>query len=160
MFTFREYHTVNDYLSSNKLLFDDIREAFLEYGEGNKFKRISYDDVIEAIRQSDLADSFDFEKYDTSKKAGFSPELFSKPIRWAGQTVDYFDGVIRLHDFGQDYTCRSKPHLITILQKQYDYTNIPQLLKVLSEMMPIILQMSERYKEQEKTNHNGTEHLD
>ena len=158
MFTCREYHTINDYLSSNKLLFDDIYEAFLEYGEGNKFKRISYDEVIEAIRQSDLAGCFDFEKYDTSKKAGFSPELFSKPIRWAGQTVDYFDGVIRLHDFGQDYTCRSKPHLITILQKQYDYANIPQLLKVLSEMMPIILKLSEYYQEQE--NHNETEHLD
>lgn len=93
------------------------------------------------------------------KKAGFSPELFSKHIRWAGQTVDYFDGVIRLHDLGQDYTCCRKPLLITILQKQYDYGNIPQLLKVLKEMMPVILQISEKYKEQEKLKNNGTEHL-
>ena len=157
MFTFRGYHTIEDYLKSNKQLFYDIAEAFQEYGQDNSFRRISYANVIEAIRQSDLADSFNFEKYDASKKSGFSPELYSKHIRWAGQTVDYFDGVIRLHDFGQDYTCRSKPHLITILQKQYDYVNIPQLLKVLKEMVPIILRMSERYRRQEKDQSNGTE---
>ena len=150
MFTFRKYHNVDDYRVSNKQLYSDILEAFLEYGYQDKFKRISYDDVIDAIRQSELAHYFNFEKYDASKEAGFSPELFSKYIRWAGQTVDYFDGVIRLHDFGQDYTCCRKPHLITILQKQYEYANIPQLLTVLNEMMPIILKMSEKYKDQEK----------
>ena len=150
MFTFREYHTIEDYLKSNQQLYLDIAEAFQQFGQYNRFRRISYGDVIEAIRQSDLAGCFDFEKYESSKEFGFSPELFSKHIRWAGQTVDYFNGVIRLHDFGRDYTYRSKPHLITILQKQYDYANIPQLLKVLREMMPIIHQMSENYKEQEK----------
>ena len=66
MFTFREYHTIEDYLKSNQQLYLDIAEAFQQFGQGNRFRRISYGDVIEAIRQSDLADCFDFERADFS----------------------------------------------------------------------------------------------
>ena len=147
MITFRQCHTVEDYLSSDTLLFDDIYEAFEDYQNNVAFKRITYDDVIEEVRRSDVGSFFDFARFDNSRNEGFRPELRSKAIRWIGRTVDYFDGVVILHDFGRDYTCRNKDHLVSILIKQYSYKTIPQLINVLKEMMPIIMQMSKHFED-------------
>lgn len=140
----RKEHTLEDYQGSGKTLVEDIREALIEYGLGRETPRISYREVAETIRCSDIAACFDFLRYDQAIMDGHKPDLRSKPFRWKGNVTPFYDDYIVIYDFGEDYP-RRKDHSVKVMHGLYRYDSIPQLLMALREMIPICKAMSERY---------------
>ena len=154
----RKDHTLGDYQVSEKTLIEDFREALSEYGLGQETPRIRYREAVEAIRCSDIATCFDYQRYDQAILDGHRPDLRSIPFRWKGYVTPYYDDYIIIYDFGEDYP-RRKEHSVKVMHGFYLYDSIPQLLKALREMIPICKAMSKLYSKEETGKEMETGHF-